>query len=676
MIGDRVEINEGFEILIPGEDYRYLGQDPQRDRLWLVRYPEKGAAPKADLIPVSISAFNQQKAVGNLRVLHLEGAEKLPPWSQEVAGLDVAELDANSKLATPYSERVSQRLATFGDAADNVKMWLCCDNPVLELNRRARAAGQNETRFRTQVLSYIASGNDPMSICPPFHRAGRWDRKERPQKTKQGRSSKSHGRNAGSPDDPDLDEAYLNGYYRYVELGRPLTKIYAMIMVKDLKCRVISGRGRDQSRWMPPTGQKIYTYEQFRYRIRLRVGPENVQKNRYGATRHRTRNTPSEGRYTQCLANLMENVEADASQVRERPRGYLEGSVLDPLWQVSGVDVLSGLGVGIGFSLGAERSAAYRMMLFCMACPKVYFCALWGLQINIEDWPCEGLPPHPTLDRGPGAKGDLLGALAAAIPVRELVQAYMGQGKATVEGSHRKNLKVEGQPTFIASELTPVALCRKLILEFIARNKRANVERRIEPIPEMVGVAPTPLGIWNFFDDRLRNDALPIRIETAVRAFLTPVEFNVEEDCVMLHGRRFSSKALKKSEIFQRYFNGQHDMRKIKGYVMDLCVRHAWVDFKGKLYQVDAEGRFRLDEETLYVSLAELQEFEAAMAVTRSETVETRHAANGEAIQRFEEQTQEDWDSEVRRTGRAKRTALGRKETREARRTESGRSAP
>ena len=78
---------------------------------------------------------------------------------------------------------------------------------------------------------------------------------------------------------------------------------------------------------MPPKGQKIYTYEQFRYRIRLKIGKENLQKNRYGAARHRTRNTPSEGRYSESLANLMEYVEADAFQVKERPRGYLEGSV-------------------------------------------------------------------------------------------------------------------------------------------------------------------------------------------------------------------------------------------------------------------------------------------------------------------------------------------------------------
>lgn len=674
MIGDRINLKEGFDGLHPVEDYRYLGQDPERERYWLVRYSDPDSPPRADLFPVAAEAFEREKKAGNLRVTRLDGAEKLPPWNQRWSGMEVADLDTNGNTKVPYSEKVSRRQAHFGDAVTTAKVWLSTDDPVRELNRRARKAGQNETRFRTQLLAYLVSGCDPMALCPPFHRAGRWDRRDRPVKVKQGRSSLFFGRNAGSADDAALTKAYRDGYYRYVEIGRPLTKIYSLIMVKDLKCRVINGRSRSQMRWQPPAGQKVYTYEQFRYRIRTIVGADNVQINRYGATRHRTRNTPSEGRFSQCLANLTEKVEADAFQIKERPRGYLEGSVLDPLWQASAIDVLSGFGVGIGFSLGGERSAAYRMALFCMAVPKVYFCRLWGISIEPRDWPSEGLPPHPALDRGPGAKHDLFGDLSAVIPVREIVAAYSGQGKATVESSNPRKIKTEGQPTFVASTLTPVELCRKQILEFIARNKRADVARRIEPIREMVGVAPTPMGVWNFFDERLRNDALPIRIEAAVRNFLTPVVFKVEEDCVTLHGRRYSSKGFKESGILRRFFSGAVQATTIPGFVMDLCVRHAWVDFEGKLYELDAQLRFRGDEESLYVSLAELQEFEKALAVTASETVETRHAATGEAIQRFEDQTAENWDSERRKPGRAKRTTQSREETRDARRTECGRS--
>lgn len=673
MIGDRIELTVGFETLVPGEDYRYLGQDHERGRCWLVRFLEPDGPIRADLLSVTAEAFERENRAGNLRVRRLEGADKLPPWNRTWSGLEVADLDANGNTKVPYSERVSRREAQFGDAVRDFKAWLCTDDPVKELNRRARQAHQNETRYRTQVLAYLVSGCDPLAICPPYHRGGH--RKHRPVKVKQGRSSLAFGRNAGSVDDKVLTKKYLDGYYRYVEIGRPLTKIYDRIMVKDLKCRVVKGRGRSQLRWQPPTGQKIYTYEQFRYRVRLTVGAENVQKNRYGATRHRTRNTPSEGRFTQCLANLMEKVEADAFQIQERPRGYLEGSVLDPLWQVTGLDVLSSYGVGIGFSLGGERSAAYRMMLFCMSVPKDYFCRLWGLEIEPDEWDSEGLPPHPALDRGPGAKYDLFGELSAIVPVREIVAAYSGQGKASVESSNPKKVRTEGQPAFVASTLTPVALCRKQILEFIARNKRADVSRRIEPIREMVGVAPTPMGIWNFFNDRLRNDSLPIRIESAVRNFLTPVTFKVEEDCVTLHGRRYSSKSLKASGILRRFFNGAVKATTISGRVMDLCVRHAWIDFEGKLYELDAQLRFRGDEESLYVSLAELEEFEAALAEAVSETVETRRAASGEAIQRFEDQTAENWNSERRKAGRAKRTAQSRGETRDARRTESHRKS-
>lgn len=673
-MGDRIEITTGFDVLLPDEEYRYLGQDTIRQRYWLVRLSDPDDPPRADLVRVSADVFVEHRKTGNLRVVRAEDPDNLPPWNRPLSGLDIAALDSSGKMKMPYSERVSFRVVHFGDAAETVKTWLCTEDPQRELNKRARKAGQNETRYRTQLLAYLVSGCDPLALCPPYHRNGHWDRKKQRTKVKQGRPSKAFGRNAGSADDEKLTKRYIDGYYRHVEPGRPLTKIYALIMSQDLKCRVIRGKNPSQLRWQPPEGQKIYTYEQFRYRVRQRVGNENVQVNRYGAARHRTRNRPSEGKYSECLANLMEKVEADAFQIRERPRGYLEGSVLDPMWQVSSVDTLADYGLGIGFSLGAERSAAYRMMLFCMAVPKDYFCKLWGLQIDPEDWSSIGLPPHPAVaDRGPGAKSDLFRDLSEVIPVRELVAAYSGQSKANVESSHPKELKLEGQPSFVASTLTPVALCRKRILEFIARNKRANALSRIEPIPEMAGVAPTPMGVWNFFDERLRNDAIPIPIETAVRNFLTPVSFTVEEDCVTLYGRRYSSRELKHSGILRRFFTGAIRATTISGYVMDLCVRHAWLDFEGKLYQLDAQLRFRGDEESLYVSLAELQEFEKALAVTVSETVETRHAASGEAIMRFEEQTGENWNSERRKTGRARRNRQSKLETQDARRTEERR---
>ena len=106
------------------------------------------------------------------------------------------------------------------------------------------------------------------------------------------------------------------------------------------------------------------------------------------------------------------------------------------------------------------------------------------------------------------------------------------------------------------------------------------------------------------------------------------MDFKVEEDCVTLHGRRFNLKELKQSGFFRRYFSSHTAMRAVQDCDGSVCSSRL-IDVDGKLYQLAAEGRFRIDEESLHVSLSELQEFEAALSVTRSETVETRHAANG-----------------------------------------------
>ena len=248
----------------------------------------------------------------------------------------------------------------------------------------------------------------------------------------------------------------------------------------------------------------------------------------YGEIRVRTKMSPSKGKYAEHLVNLMEEVEADAFSCAELPRGYLEGSTLPPIKVAVGIDVLSSMGLGIGFSLGSERREAYRMMLFCMAVPKVYFCSLFGLKISPEEWPSQGLPSSYVTDRGPGAALKLIEKFDDEFPIRELTLAYSGQSKATVESSNPRKRKIEGRPAYSKSKFTPVKLARKLIWEFIKRNRTRWIEDKIEAIPEMAFASPDPLSFWNSYNARGRNDAQMMSIENAVRTFLTPKRTLVE----------------------------------------------------------------------------------------------------------------------------------------------------
>ena len=73
-------------------------------------------------------------------------------------------------------------------------------------------------------------------------------------------------------------------------------------------------------------------------------------------------------------------------------------------------------------------------------------------------------------------------------------------------------MKIEGQPTFINSNLNPVELAKREIMRLIAFNKSANMEDRIDPDSELANVIPSPNGLWHFYDRLYRNDAQPFSI--------------------------------------------------------------------------------------------------------------------------------------------------------------------
>jgi hypothetical protein len=314
-----------------------------------------------------------------------------------------------------------------------------------------------------------------------------------------------------------------------------------------------------------PKGMPFPTLRQFRYQIGKSFGIETVQKNRYGSARHRNRLAPSMGNYSADVANLTEKVESDGYFTMERPKGYLEGSVLKPLCVVTSRDLLSGMMLGIGFSFGSEHGTAYRMMLFSMAVPKDYFCRLWGVTLKAGEWPSQGLPPHFKVDRGPGSSLSLV-ADAAKPVIRNIVESWSGQSKATIESSHPRDVKFEGQPTYVESDYTPVALCRREIFRLLKYSQTAYMSARIEIDRELAFIPPIPHALWNHYDARFRNSANPMSIDDAVRAFLTPVKLKVSKDGVFLDGRRYDSKELKKSGLLDRIARAGQREEAIQGY--------------------------------------------------------------------------------------------------------------
>jgi hypothetical protein len=458
----------------------------------------------------------------------------------------------------------------------------------------------------------------------------------------------------------ELAERCDKAYVKYLGLGKSMKAIYEEAMRREFGCIALT-QPSGMKVFTQPQGKPFPTERQFRYQIGKSFGIETVQKNRYGSARHRNRLSPSRGNYSADVANLMEKIESDGYFPAERPKGYLEGSVLDPLCVVTSRCLLSGKKLGIGFSFGAEKGTAYRMMLFSMAVPKDYFCSLWGFTLKPGEWQSQGLPPHFKVDRGPGSSLNLVDEKARP-SIRNLVESWSGQSKATIESSHPRDVNFEGQPTFVESDYTPVALCRREIVRLIKYNHTADMSARMEIDSELAFVPPTPHALWNHYDARFRNSGIPISIDDAVRAFLTPIKLKVSKDGVFLDGRRYDSKELRRCGLLDRIARSGQGEVAIKGYMMDLCIRHVWLEVDRQLLLLNAQLKIRDDEELLYISCAELEQWKEARSQVNSAFRVHVPAASADFIERFELQTGVTWQEGKRRYGRPKKDMSARQE--------------
>lgn len=95
------------------------------------------------------------------------------------------------------------------------------------------------------------------------------------------------------------------------------------------------------------------------------------------------------------------------------------------------VDVFSGMVVGVYMTVNEVDNAHVGRALHAAFAPKVDYCKLFGLEIQPQDWPCEGLPEIISADNK-----ELVTTIAQYLP--ELVDTgiarpYHGDDKGTVE---------------------------------------------------------------------------------------------------------------------------------------------------------------------------------------------------------------------------------------------------
>jgi hypothetical protein len=505
---------DGFGQLRRGTPYYFLGNAKQTNRVVLAFFDwtERGQL-RSQVFTMARDEFEDGLSLAKLVVterkpVESESSPDLPPWLAPREGKNLVTIDAErAKAKKSYGEYVERRLLHIQSALDDLDAIFSAEDVQSAINAYARRCTppQNETRFRAWLLTYLCFGQNIWTLLPTFHRSGCWDR-ETHAVQKQGAPSKANGKGYGHRMTRVMSELCVQGYVRFKKLGKPMTEIYAEAMNNVFGCVCIIGRSGAKE-FYHPQAKPFPSVRQFRDAVYKTIGMETVQKNRLGSARHRRSLAPSRGRFSQDVAYLMEKVEFDGYFTKERPRGYLEGSPLPPLCVVEARENLCGAKVAIGFSLGAERMTAYRMALFCMAVPKEYFCRLWGIELEPNTWTTEGLSPHYKVDRGAGSSENMIASDAARPPVRNMTPAYAGQSKATVESGHPRGVKFEGEPHYIASNLSPVELAKREIHALIRYNHTADMSARMPMDRELSFVMPTPHELWKYYDGKLRTSA-------------------------------------------------------------------------------------------------------------------------------------------------------------------------
>jgi hypothetical protein len=340
----------------------------------------------------------------------------------------------------------------------------------------------------------------------------------------------------------------------------------------------------------------------------------------------------------------------DVYYLKERPKQLLCDQPGLPLAVCRAACQTTGYVTGVGFSYGAEREEAYKAAQFFSAAPKDLLSRMYGVEISDEDFPCTGVARKIITDRGPGhnISGKMLEGDQP--PIRGMAPSWAGQSKSTVESSHPRDVLVEGAPSFVQSDLTPFELAKREILRAASENRTSDAAKRLTPEMIMAGTPANPNGMVNFLSARGRVDAKSMPLDRAIRNFLKKVEFDHDVEGLHLYEVLYGSDEFRNCDLAKRPRGKQR--LQIEGYVLPLCVRVAWVEWKGKLIEVGALLPIRDDPHQLNISLAELKQVEAKRNQLNKEQREHASAAKLDARNRFTEATGKHWGAGERKSGR------------------------
>jgi len=547
----------------------------------------------------------------------------------------VEELDRLSRQLT-HSKIVTARLNKIEPLTVNTADIFEANNPRAEICSRARVAtpDQNSGRIVFWLMAFLVFGE--IGLQPVYHRIGRWQRPNSGDEPKRGRPSLSAGIGAGSNVDPTLGKQLAEGFAKHAKVGDTWEEVFSAVMRLELKLpnqEIDGGRGGGRREFYDPNGGAVPSRYQFRYWTLQHLTLAQTQIALYGEARHRLDHRASPGSFSASLSQVLERVEADCYYTEEYPQSFITTQALDKLCICRMRCITSGVIVGFGVSFGSENAGAYAMALLCMSMNKVQFCALLGVSIKHEDWPCRGMSPRPITDRGPGAKE----IADDGAPIRQIVGSYRPRSKASIESSNPRTKEKKGAPEVEISNLNPIQMIIRELRDAIAFNARRNMSAHASPEIVAAGTVLNPLGLWKFYTERGRSVARSMTKDAAMRKYMEQVPAELHEDGVYLNGQRYCSEPLVKSKYLNKVAVGLHV--KINVYIIPMCIKNIWMDVLGELFQLEWQRTAFSYEEQYFLTCVEQKEMERLIKVDESAARTAQAALIAHHNEKLEEET-------------------------------------
>lgn len=589
----------------------------------------------------------------------------LPPWLEEVDDVDFnrideyrqalggrdLESDERASINT-YRKQVEKRLSKIAAAVEVASEILRAPDPIKKINQVLKADKTCQShRVQLWFFAFVLHGQNQWALKRPTHTIGRWPRNSEEHKEKKlGRPSLA-GTCFGSST-VGLGDRMVEAYLNRCGLTKTMRSIHRQVLREEFGCITIKNRDGVDT-WVHPANRPFPSYGQFRYAVVKALGLAYVQTAIYGQPRMKYKSKINKGNQTSQYASILEELQVDAFYVADRPRAMHSDEPSEALVVAEGVCVTTGAVVGVGFSLGGETGEAYRSMLFCMAAPKDYIARLYGIPPDLLNWPMQGIPGAMTSDRGPAGHRKFAERLEQQFPIKTITPSYEGQPKASVETTHPKTTKLEGEPSYVLSDLNVMGMIKREIKRAAAKNDSKDISNRLsdQAIHDFynAGLVGTPRHYWQYLSERMRTHARQISLEEAVRSLWTPVKLAVDRDGVRFRHRHYSSKVLLESPLMKKV--GLTKGLQVQAYVLSLVARVVWVDIDGRLMELEATMRVRGDEEDMLVPISQLAETEKLLREIQSKTRESGQAATNRAEAEFQEMTGVRWDAGQRKKG-------------------------